>query len=82
MLAHRATRKHRGPVERMLPNDSGPDRHRGPRFCPSDPLAAPGDGSTAPGMAVTRGTPVTAIAIPYFQWDNRDGRAMRVWMPR
>ncbi len=36
---------------------------------------------TAPGTAVTRGTPVTAIAIPYFQWDNRDGRAMRVWMP-
>ena len=26
--------------------------------------------------------PVTAIAIPYFQWDNRDGRPMRVWMPR
>ena len=28
------------------------------------------------------GTPVTAVAIPYFQWDNRDGRAMRIWMPR
>ena len=28
------------------------------------------------------GRPVTAIAIPYFQWDNRDGRPMRVWMPR
>jgi len=25
--------------------------------------------------------PVTAVAIPYFQWDNRDGRAMRVWLP-
>jgi uncharacterized protein len=25
--------------------------------------------------------PVTATAIPYFQWDNRDGRAMRIWMP-
>jgi DUF1680 family protein len=24
---------------------------------------------------------VTATAIPYFQWDNRDGRPMRVWMP-
>ncbi|HEY3907408.1 MAG TPA: beta-L-arabinofuranosidase domain-containing protein [Streptosporangiaceae bacterium] len=23
----------------------------------------------------------TAVAIPYFQWDNRDGRAMRVWLP-
>ena len=27
------------------------------------------------------GEQVTATAIPYFQWDNRDGRAMRVWMP-
>jgi DUF1680 family protein len=26
--------------------------------------------------------PVTVIAIPYFQWDNRDGRGMRVWMRR
>jgi hypothetical protein len=22
-----------------------------------------------------------AVAIPYFQWDNRDGQAMRVWLP-
>jgi DUF1680 family protein len=35
---------------------------------------------TAEGQVVDGG-PVTAIAIPYFQWDNRDGRAMRVWMP-
>ena len=35
-----------------------------------------------PAAAVTGpGSPVTAIAIPYFQWDNRDGRPMRVWMP-
>ncbi|MGP3960232.1 glycoside hydrolase family 127 protein [Nonomuraea sp. 3N208] len=26
-------------------------------------------------------TSVTATAIPYFQWDNRDGGAMRVWIP-
>jgi uncharacterized protein len=32
-----------------------------------------------PGAAA--GTPVTAVAIPYFQWDNRGGGAMRVWMP-
>jgi DUF1680 family protein len=31
---------------------------------------------TAPAARET-----TAIAIPYFQWDNRDGRPMRVWMP-
>jgi uncharacterized protein len=24
---------------------------------------------------------VTATAVPYFQWDNRDGGPMRVWMP-
>ena len=37
----------------------------------------------APGTAVTGtpSTPVTAIAIPYFQWDNRDGGPMRVWKP-
>ena len=27
------------------------------------------------------GAPAAATAVPYFQWDNRDGRAMRVWMP-
>ena len=25
--------------------------------------------------------PITVTAIPYFQWDNRDGAPMRVWMP-
>jgi len=29
----------------------------------------------------TSGRTAAAVAIPYFQWDNRDGRAMRVWMP-
>jgi uncharacterized protein len=35
--------------------------------------AAPGDAGT--------GDPVTVTAVPYFQWDNRDGRPMRVWLP-
>ena len=50
------------------------------RHLPPVPLPIP----LSPEAAVTGtpGTPVTAIAIPYFQWDNRDGRAMRVWMPR
>jgi uncharacterized protein len=39
-----------------------------PYFCEPDP------GTALAGQ-------VTAVAIPYFQWDNRDGRAMRVWMP-
>jgi hypothetical protein len=53
------------------------------------PVALDGIGQTieitADGQrqAVTGpGSPVTAIAIPYFQWDNRDGKPMRVWMPR
>ena len=35
-----------------------------------------------PGYHHLRRPSVTAIAIPYFQWDNRDGRSMRVWIPR
>jgi DUF1680 family protein len=26
-------------------------------------------------------SPATVTAIPYFQWDNRDGGPMRVWLP-
>lgn len=33
----------------------------------------PGPGSAAQG--------ITAVAIPYFQWDNRGPGAMRVWIP-
>ena len=33
---------------------------------------------SAPGSA---GRETTAVAIPYFQWDNRGPGAMRVWMP-
>ncbi len=36
--------------------------------------AAARAGAAGPG-------PLTVTAIPYFQWDNRDGRAMRVWIP-
>ena len=36
---------------------------------------------SGPGAGAV-GVPAAAVAIPYFQWDNRDGRAMRVWMPR
>ena len=44
------------------------------------PVALDGIGQTIE-ITVPAG-PQTAIAIPYFQWDNRDGRPMRVWMPR
>jgi len=36
---------------------------------------------TSPDTGAAAG-PATAVAIPYFQWDNRDGGAMRIWMPR
>jgi hypothetical protein len=48
------------------------------------PVALPGIGQTIEVTAqgqTADGAPVTAIAIPYFQWDNRDGDAMRVWLP-
>jgi DUF1680 family protein len=52
-------------------------------------LPAPGDAGlpyhSAPRGVTSRGEiasdQVTAIAIPYFQWDNRDGRPMLVWIP-
>jgi uncharacterized protein len=36
---------------------------------------------TTEGRFLSAGTPAMAVAIPYFQWDNRDGRPMRVWLP-
>jgi hypothetical protein len=47
--------------------------HR-PPVTGQDPLYAVADGDLA-------GEPATATALPYFQWDNRDGRPMRVWLP-
>jgi DUF1680 family protein len=55
------------------------------------PATVPGVGETvlvragadraAGGPAGAAADPVTVTAVPYFQWDNRDGRAMRVWVP-
>ena len=63
-----------------------------PGVGPTVTVAVPGErlapatraGLPYQGPADTRaaGAPATAVAIPYFQWDNRDGRAMRVWIPR
>jgi len=51
----------------------------------SRPVTLPGIGETiqvlAPAVELPSADPVTAVAIPYFQWDNRDGRPMRVWLP-
>jgi len=46
--------------------------------------------TSAPGSWPYRANPadagdgqhITATAVPYFQWDNRDGRPMRVWLPQ
>ena len=56
------------------------------------PVTLPGIGQTIevtvdgvhlpPPPRVTPRPSAAAIAVPYFQWDNRDGRAMRVWIPR
>jgi DUF1680 family protein len=51
----------------------------GERLAPATGAGLPYQGPAGTGTA---GTPATAVAIPYFQWDNRDGRAMRVWIPR
>lgn len=34
-----------------------------------------------PAAALSSTRPVRATAIPYFLWDNRDGGAMRIWVP-
>jgi DUF1680 family protein len=50
------------------------------------PVTRPGIGHTievtAAGVRLPAADPVTSVAILYFQWDNRDGHAMRVWIPR
>ncbi len=52
---------------------------------PHTSAAAPGSGGHASGEHVPAdadaGEQITATAVPYFQWDNRDGQAMRVWAP-
>jgi DUF1680 family protein len=57
-----------------------PARHIPPGPAPASWPAQGGPGEPAapavPGQRV-----VTAVAIPYFQWDNRGPGAMRVWMP-
>jgi uncharacterized protein len=42
------------------------------------PGDADGDGPAEPGQPTED---VTAVGVPYFQWDNRDGGPMRVWIP-
>ena len=47
-----------------------------------DTVLVEADAVHLPGAAGAAGPDqVTVTAIPYFQWDNRDGRAMRVWIP-
>jgi DUF1680 family protein len=56
--------------------------HRDPvTFC-GPPYAPVGAGqSDQESTEIAGRDSVTATAIPYFQWDNRDGRPMRVWLP-
>jgi uncharacterized protein len=48
---------------------------------PAEPSGLPYTPAPDGAGASARAVPATAAAIPYFQWDNRDGHAMRVWMP-
>jgi len=56
-----------GAVRRAAPQKAGLPYHAA-----ADEAQASGDSG---------GDQVTATAIPYFQWDNRDGRPMKVWIP-
>ena len=56
-----------GAVRRAAPQQAGLPYHAA-----ADEAQASGDSG---------GDQVTATAIPYFQWDNRDGRPMKVWIP-
>jgi hypothetical protein len=56
-----------GAVRRAAPQQAGLPYHAA-----ADEAQASGDST---------GDQVTATAIPYFQWDNRDGRPMKVWIP-
>lgn len=50
-----------------------------PSASPEREVTIDGVGRTVQVSAA--GRDVTAVAIPYFQWDNRGPGAMRVWMP-
>ena len=44
-------------------------------------ITVDGVGPTVQVIAAGRHVPLPAVAIPYFQWDNRGPGAMRVWIP-
>jgi uncharacterized protein len=74
-------------VHRSAPQNAGLPYHP----APGDPQAGgpqaggPQAGGPQAGGAQAGGNTgdrqVTVTAIPYFQWDNRDGRPMQVWIP-
>ncbi|MFD0474779.1 hypothetical protein ACFQ0B_45940 [Nonomuraea thailandensis] len=45
------------------------------------PPAPPGGLPYTAGADPAPAARATATAVPYHQWDNRDGGVMRVWMP-
>ena len=75
-----------GPDVQLLAGDRGRRHAAVIELVASEDLRLlPGIGQTiqltAAGVHLPAAAPVTAVAIPYFQWDNRDGGGMRVWMP-
>ena len=67
----------------------GPGQGRAPPRAAARRAALPRGGRRCSGGGQARGAAdgdsggreVTATALPYFQWDNRDGRRMQVWTP-
>jgi hypothetical protein len=73
----RASAVHRpAPQNAGLPYHAAPGGPQGARTQVGGPQ--PGGHQAAAG---TGDRQVTVTAIPYFQWDNRDGRPMQVWIP-
>ena len=58
-------------VHRPQPQQPGLAHHAAPDTAPASGTQA--SGAQASGAQAT--------AIPYFQWDNRDGHPMQVWIP-
>jgi uncharacterized protein len=64
-------------VHRPAPQNAGLPYHPSP----GDPQAGGPQAGGAQAGGNTGDRQVTVTAIPYFQWDNRDGRPMQVWIP-
>ena len=68
-------------VHRPGPQHAGLPYRAAPGGAQAGGAQASGDSGGAQADGDSGGREVTATALPYFQWDNRDGRRMQVWTP-